>query len=84
MPQIHGSPDSGLQLASPASTPEPYAEQHSVALAAETGDIRDLDVILNHFGTTGAYIICLVTLHLYFYSYRCTLLTVIATIILPN
>ena len=57
MPQIRGSPDSGLQLGSPASTPEPYAEQVSVALAAETGDIRALDVILNHFGTTGAYMI---------------------------
>ena len=35
--------------------PEPYVEQDSIALAAETGNGKALDIILSHFGSTGSY-----------------------------
>jgi hypothetical protein len=43
------------QLPSPGSTPEPYAEQEGVALAAEMGNPVAVDIITNHYRRTGLY-----------------------------
>ena len=55
MLQTREAPDLGLQLSTPASTPEPYAEQDGVALAAEMGNPDAWDLVLGHFRTTGSY-----------------------------
>jgi hypothetical protein len=43
------------QLPSPGSTPEPYAEQPGVALAAEMGNPVAVNVITNYYSRTGVY-----------------------------
>jgi hypothetical protein len=43
------------QLPSPGSTPEPYAEQHGVALAAEMGNPVAVNAITDYYGRTGVY-----------------------------
>jgi len=43
------------QLLSPCSTPEPHAEQHGVALAAEMGNPVAVNVITNYYSHTGVY-----------------------------
>jgi hypothetical protein len=43
------------QLSSPGSTPEPYAEQLGVTLAAEMGNPVAVNVITNYYSHTGVY-----------------------------
>ncbi|KAF5382683.1 hypothetical protein D9615_003059 [Tricholomella constricta] len=43
------------QLPSPGSTPEPFAEQDGVGLAAAMGNPVAVDVVMRHYGRTGFY-----------------------------
>lgn len=44
-----------FQLPSPGSTPEPYAEQDGVALAAEMGNPVAVNLITDYYRRTGVY-----------------------------
>jgi hypothetical protein len=44
-----------IQCMTPGSTPEPFAEQDGVALAAETGNPAAFKHVINHFQNTGSY-----------------------------
>ena len=43
------------KLLSPSSTPEPYVEQHNVALVAEMGNPVVVNVITDYYSCTGVY-----------------------------